>query len=318
MDLIYTNSNKADQGVLTAYSFDLSFGASENDFEIILGADEPPLEPRSFVYIEGTEYGGIVDGMKASTTGETVTYLGRTWHGVLNSKVIEPNAGQAYFSVSGEANSVISEIVSRLGLGDMFTAAEEQSGISLSRYQFNRYCLGYDGLRAMLAANGAKLKVSFRNRSVYLSAEPVADHSEPTVNGDIATLTVERHDTKVNHLVCLGKGELTEREVVHLYADQFGRIGDTQYYRGLEEVSAVYDNSNTDDLRKDGVAKLTELRDNDKADISIPETDGIVYDIGDIVGANEQKSGVKVTSAVSQKIVKINNGVIKTEYKVGS
>ena len=35
MDLIYTNANGEDQGILSAYAFDLSFGASENDFEIL-------------------------------------------------------------------------------------------------------------------------------------------------------------------------------------------------------------------------------------------------------------------------------------------
>ena len=44
MDLIYTNANRVDQGVLSAYSFDLSFGEKENDFEMTLGADEPVLE----------------------------------------------------------------------------------------------------------------------------------------------------------------------------------------------------------------------------------------------------------------------------------
>jgi hypothetical protein len=62
---------------------------------------------------------------------------------------------------------------------------------------------------------------------------------------------------------------------------------------------------------------LKELRNNDKAEISIPETEGMVYDIGDIVGATEYKSGVSVTATVTQKIVKINNGVVSTEYKTG-
>ena len=40
MDLIYTNANGVDLGVLSAYAFDLSFGASENDFEIIACNEE--------------------------------------------------------------------------------------------------------------------------------------------------------------------------------------------------------------------------------------------------------------------------------------
>lgn len=317
MDLIYTNAKRVDQGVLSAYAFDLSYGASENDFEMILGADEPVLEYGAFAYMEGTEYGGIIGGLKAITNGATITYMGRTWHGILNSKVIQPDSGENYLVVSGDANEVLSALIARLGLSGLFVADERLSGISISNYQFPRYCKGYDGIRAMLASVGAKLKVVWENRSVVLSAEPIADYTESPVDGDIATLTVTQHKQKVNHLICLGKGELAEREVLHLYVDQFGRIGDVQYYTGLDEIADTYDNSTSEDLRSDSIKKLTELLNTDKAEIAISETEGLVYDIGDIVGATEVKSGVTVAATVTQKIVKINNGVVSTEYKTG-
>lgn len=317
MDLIFTNAKRVDQGVLSAYAFDLSFGESENDFEITLGANETTLESGAFVYMEGTEYGGTVDGLKASTNGETITYKGRTWHGIMNSKVIQPNAGENYLVVSGDANEILSMLIARLGLSNLFVTAGDPSGVNISRYQFNRFCKGYDGIRAMLAANGAKLKIRWENRSVVLSAEPIADYTESPVDGDIATLTIEQTNKKVNHLICLGKGDLAAREVIHLYVDQFGRIGKTQYFTGLEEICDTYDNSNSDDLEKDGIEKLTELRNTDKAEIALSETEGLAYDIGDIIGATEYKSGIGVTASVTQKIVKIKNGVFNTEYKAG-
>ena len=317
MDLIYTNAKKADLGVLRTHAFDLSYGAEENDFELTIGTDEAVLEFGAMVYVEGTEYGGIVDGLKASTNGETITYMGRTWHGIINSKVIQPNSGEDYLVVSGDANEVLSSLVSRLGLSGLFVAAEGLSGVSIKGYQFHRYCKGYDGIRAMLDKSGAKLKIEWVNRSVQLSAVPIADYTESPIDGDIATLSVEQHQKKVNHLICLGKGDLAAREVIHLYADQFGRIGDVQYYTGLDEIADTYDNSNSDDLRSDGIEKLTELRNTDMAEIALPEAEGLSYDIGDIVGATEYQSGVKVTEKVTQKIVKINNGVVSTEYKTG-
>ncbi len=317
MDLIYTNAKRADQGVFSAYALDLSYGASENDFEITLGANKATLESGAVIYIEDTEYGGMVDGLKTSTNSATITYKGRTWHGIMNSKVIQPDTGKDYLIVSGDANEVIAFVVASLGLSGLFVAAEELSGVYISGYKFNRYCKGYDGIRAMLAANGAKLKIVWKNRSVYLSAEPIADYTESPVDGDIATLTVEQHKQKVNHLICLGKGDLAAREVIHLYVDQFGRIGDVQYYTGLDEICDTYENSNSDNLRSDGIEKLTELQNIDKAEIALPETEGLSYDIGDIVGATEYKSGVSVAAMVTQKIVKINNGVVSTEYKTG-
>lgn len=317
MDLIFTTSSRADVGVLTTYAFDLSFGADENDFEMTLGANEAMLEFGAFIYMEGTEYGGTVDRIKTSTNGETITYKGRTWHGILNSKVIQPDSGEGYLIVSGDANEILAFLIDRLGLSGLFVAAENLSGVNITNYKFNRYCMGYDGIRAMLEANGAKLKIAWKDRAVHLSAEPLADYTDYPIDGDIATLTVEQQKQKVNHLICLGKGELAAREVIHLYVDTHGRIGDSQYYTGLDEIVDTYENTNSDDLRSDGIKKLKELRNSDKAEITLLETEGLTYDIGDIVGASEIKSGVTVTETVTQKIVNIKNGVVSTEYKTG-
>ena len=317
MDLIFTNAKRVDQGVFLTHSLDLSYGAEENDFELILGANATMLESGAFIYIEGTEYGGMVGGLKAITNGETITYMGRTWHGIINSKVIQPDTGEDYFVVSGDANKVLSTLVVRLGLSGLLVGVEESSGINISNYRFNRFCKGYDGITAMLAANNAKLKIVWKDRAVHLSAEPIADYTNFPVDGDIATLEVERHEKKVNHLICLGKGELAAREVIHLYVDQFGRIGDVQYYFGLDEICDIYDNNNSDDLKSEGIEKMTELRNIDKAEINLPEAEGRIYDIGDIVEATEHKSRISVAEKVTQKIVKINNGVVSTEYKTG-
>ena len=317
MDLIFTNSEREDQGVLSTHSFDLSYGASENNFELTIGANETMLESDDCIFIEGTEYGGMIGGIKSSTYGESITYMGRTWHGIMNSKVIEPDTGENYLVVSGDANEVLSFLIARLGLSGLFVADENPSGVNISSYKFHRYCKGYDGVADMLADNGAKLKIAWKDRAVYLSAEPIVDYTKDPVDGDVARLSVEQHKDKVNHLICLGKGELVDREVIHLYVDQFGRIGDVQYYTGISEIVDTYENTNSEDLRSDGIKRLTELRNNDKAEIDLSELKERVYDIGDIVGASEYKSGVSISAAVTQKIVKINNGVVSTEYKTG-
>lgn len=317
MDLIYTDANRKDQGVLMAYALDLSFGADENDFEMTLGANEPAISDGSFAYIESTEYGGVIDGIKASTNGNTVTYKGRTWHGLLNSKVIEPDAGEAYLIVSGDANEILAMLIDRLGLTGLFVAVNELSGINIPKYQFHRYCKGYDGIRDMLSDNGAKLNIAWVNRAVQLSAVPVADYTDSPADSDTASLNVEKHSKKVNHLICLGKGELTEREVIHLYADQLGNIGDVQYYFGLDEITETYENANSEDLRQDGISNFKTLRNNDKAEITLNDNKAIPYDVGDIVGAVEIRTGISVTAVVTQKIIRIKNGVISTEYKTG-
>ena len=135
------------------------------------------------------------------------------------------------------------------------------------------------------------------------------------VNG--TSVSVEAHENKVNHLICLGKGELAEREVVHLYLDKQGNIGDIQCFSGLNENVDIYENSNTENLENDGINRFKELLNCDKAEISLSEDGQRIYDIGDIVGASEIKTGVNVSASVSKKIVKIKNGGIHIEYKTG-
>ena len=320
MDLIYTNAQRVEQGILLAYGLDLSFGIDEmeNDFELTLSKSEPLLEDDAIIYMDGTEYGGIVGGMRSNSSDETRVHLGRTWHGILNSKVIAPDPGEDHLTVSGDANEILAALIDRLGLSELFTARSEPSRVAVKEYQFARYVKGYTGILAMLEASGAKLRVVWNTRSVELYAEPIVDYADQPVDGDEATLTVERYGSKVNHLVCLGGGELAERSVLHLYVDQFGRIGDVQYYTGVAEVVDVYAYANAnaeDELRAGGIARLNELRNNDVVSVTAFEGSGLEYDVGDIIGGTDSASGNTAKAAVTQKTVKIQNGVVSIDYK---
>ena len=320
MDLIYTNAQRVDLGILQSYALDLSFGedGNENDFEIILGKSEPALEDGAFVYIEGTEYGGIVGGMKSNSTDEIRTNFGRTWHGVLNSKIVEPDPGADYFTISGDANECLAVMVARLGLSELFTVSGDLSGIAIKSYKFARYIKGYDALRAMLASAGAKLKMLWTSAGVLLYAEPIVDYTSAPIDGDEAIIKVERYGDKVNHLICLGSGDLAARQVVHLYVDQFGRISETPYYTGIAEIADTYDYSNAKDveeLRSGGVKRLEELRANDKVEVLADDGVSVEYDVGDIIGGTDTYSKNTAKATITQKIVRIDNGAVSIDYK---
>ena len=320
MDLIYTNAKRTDLGVLLAHALDLSFGTdeNENDFELTLGKSEPILEDGAIIYIDGTEYGGIVGGMRSSSTDEVRTHIGRTWHGIINDKIICPDAGKDYLVVTGEANEVIGAMILRLGLGGLFKARTASSGIDIRKYQFARYVRGYDGFRAMLASVGAKLKMAWSGTYMELYAEPIVDYTDQPVDGDEAALTVERFGSKVNHLICLGSGILADRMVLHLYVDQFGRIGSTQYYTGLEEIADIYDYANAasmEELLDYGTKQLKSMQDIDKVELTAYEGSGLEYDIGDIIGGTDTTTGNTASATVTQKIVNIKNGVVSIKYK---
>ena len=256
----------------------------------------------------------------SDTDAQEVTYTGRTWHGLLNSKIIEPDAGAGYLVLTGEANALLGALILRLGLGDLFTASGEDSGLTITGYKMNRYIAAYDGIRKMLRTENGKLRFTFADGKVVLSAHPRGDYTQDgDLDSDLVDLKVKRHYHPVNHLICLGRGELADREVIHLYVDADGKISKTQTFTGMDERAEVYDNSNAEsleDLENGGIDKLKELALADEVEASLDEG-GAQYEVQDIVGATDNITGLTATAEITKKIVTIENGQITISYKVG-
>lgn len=318
MDLIYTNLAFEDQGVLKDYALDLAFGSDENDFELTLASGQQ-CETGSLIYIEDTEYGGIIDGIKIVTKDNELTYSGRTWHGILASKIIEPDSGEDYLILSGEANEIISVLLLRTGLSDLFMASGENSGLVINNYQVERYVDAYSAITKMLSQVSGKLKFTFRQGKVVLSACPVVDYTEDEEfesNNVEMEIEIKR---SVNHLICLGTGELAERQVVHLYTDKDGNISGTQSFFDLDEITAVYDYSSVESLEeliKGGEERLAEYAVTNVAQMDF-DAEKNIYDIGDIVGATDVITDISAREKIVKKIVTISNGQVNIEYKVG-
>lgn len=90
MDLMYMNHDREDLGVLKNPAFDLAFGEDENNFECKISLKDHCCKEGYYIYAEGTEYGGIVDAIEIDSENDLAIYTGRSWHGILASKVIEP------------------------------------------------------------------------------------------------------------------------------------------------------------------------------------------------------------------------------------
>lgn len=320
MDLIYTDVNRNDVGILSGYTLDLAFGSDENNFELIVDVNNHCCQPNCLVYVENTEYGGIIDKLGVVTKEEKLSYFGRTWHGILASKVIKPNSGEAYLTVSGEANEVIDNVIRRLGLSNLFTASKTNSGLTIDNYSFDRYINGYSGLTKMVASVSAKLKFAFVNNQVVISAHPIVDYSkDEQFDNDSVEMEIEKTYNGVNHLICLGKGELASRQVIHLYKDENGNVSGVQTFTGLQEIEDVYDYPNAEsreELEKGGIEKLKEHSTDAKVkmDFTSEET---IYDVGDIIGAKEVVTGIFTTEKITKKIVTISQGTVNIQYKVG-
>lgn len=313
MDLIYTNAKMEDIGVLQEYELDLAFGADENNFECTIQAASHCCEAGSFLYFEGTEYGGIIDSIQSNSNTQEVVYSGRTWHGILNSKVLQPDSGKDYLTVSGEANAVIADLLSRLALTDLFEASDEDSGLTISNYKMHRYITGYDGITKMLSTVDARIRVVFQKGKVILSAVNKYDYSkDEEFDSDQVIFNIRKNYKAVNHLICLGSGELADRLVVHLYVDKEGNISQTQTQFGLEEVSSIYEYSSVktaEELIAAGMEQLEVLNASDEVSVDF-DADSDTYDVGDVVGAYDNITGMYIAAVIAKKIVTIKNGKI--------
>lgn len=280
MDLIYAdviNNTIVDKGVLSNYSLDLSFGESENDFVLKCPLDIYKLEPNQIIYISDTEYGGVIDSVAVNTETGIMTYTGRTFHGILESKKLYPYKNADYLVFSGEANYVLKMILERLSLipssknemyvhpdGAFLKASTKDSGIYIQRYvvssESGNYASGYTFIRDMLYANNAKPKII----NGVIEAIPYLDYGAD-YDWLYGTLQFEAKNNynSVNHLHCMGQGELSKRYTIDLYLNSEGGLlpycrsnvqDDSDYYTDLSKM----ENSPIAEIRND----LQTIKDN--------------------------------------------------------
>lgn len=318
MDLVYMNASKEDINVLKDYTIDLAYGESENDFECQVNINNNVCEAGYYLYFEGEEYGGIIDSVEVDTASETVIYKGRTWHGILNSKVLQPDINQDYLIVNGEANTVINELISRMGLSALFRVSSASSGVNISNYKIDRYIKGYTGILKMLKEANGKLNVKFKGGFVELSASPLIDYSQDEqFDTDQISFKIQQNFKPINHVICLGKGDLKDRRVIHVYSDLLGNISGTQTLTGINEICTTYENSNTesdDELIKGGVDIIEKSFASNSVDFSFDSNEE-TFDVNDIIGAKELVTGTVVKAFISKKVVKLDKYSTSISYE---
>lgn len=301
---------------------DIEYGTSEdstNDFEVT-DAQMENVAAGGF-YIPGTEIGGLFDYVKINSDSDFRVYKGFTWRGLLKNSIIMPDAGEDYKIVSGDANVVISNMLSGL-FGGIFSVSAEDSGLILSNYQFPLYINLLDGIEGMLEKNDYRLKItaqkvqSHRPIQILLEAVPAVQVSGTYNEDNGIAMSYVINNMGINHLICGGSGELQNRMIRHLYIDNNGNISSTQYYFGLDERTAFYDYPNAEsenDLLEYGMQQLKELASSKSLTMQAPEQFNL--EIGDKV-RGVFPDGTEIISPIVSKIYKISNGTMNIELKI--
>lgn len=318
--LILADSAGREQGFLKCRKGDFEVSRTENSFEIMIPRFEYEKIPKgSLIYIPDTEYGGIYRRTNTNTEQGYINIGGLTWRGRMQKKIIEPPPGQDYATDAGELNTIVKARVEAAFPG-LFVGSTESTGVTASTFRYDRYCSLEAGLTKLLKAYGYRLELSYSQllKAVVVSAVPIVDYSQSIeLSSDMRNdYTMQSKKDGVNHLICLGKGELKDRTVYHWYADVNGNISTTQTQFGVDEITEIFDNPGAElpDLIQSGRDRLASLMDSDKFDMKTASNRDI--GIGDIVGGRDYLSGMIMTSPIAGKIVTLENGFENIEYKL--
>ena len=271
MDLIYADVEKGiiiDRGVLNTYTFDCSFGEKENDFELRVPMGAHELSEDQIVYVNGTEYGGVIDAIEVDTENQMMIYTGRTWHGILENKILYPQPGYNYFYVNGDANEVLRELLERMNIipGDLnelyvkpenafMSVATHNAGYDVNARvasESGNYAHGYTFIRDLLYQFDLKPKIV----NGVIEAVPNVDYSS---DDDFLEGTdqfrAKRNYNSINRLHCMGSGNLADRYVIDLYLDENGGllpyarenpVQDSDYYT---DIAALAESTNEEDIK---------------------------------------------------------------------
>lgn len=330
LDFIYTDSNYMELGYLKA-TVDIEigqYGIASNDFQVTLSTvnRDVSFDNGSLFYCPDSEWGGMLDNKSVDTSTNQISFMGKTWRGLLEKEYIQPPNGQAYLIMQKEANTAIEELISGR-FGDLYVV----DNIGLSDIQVNYQIRDYNLLQALekmlyRADIPSRLDIRFYDGQVHLQAIPIVDLSELLQydNSYGLAMTAQTASKTYNHILALGKGELTERIRVNLYLKKDGswstNVKDS-YYKGFERITYKYDNTSeeeTTELINGAIEAVTEANGTDTLSISFTSDDA---DLFDIVGAKEEITGISFKEQITQKILKgtLNGDMssLSVEYKVG-
>lgn len=315
MDLIAIDSIKRERFVLKNCNSDFAVG-EENSFKVTLPLNEyQRMSNINYFNVDNTEFGGIINDIQVDTDEKTVSYIGSCWRGMLNEKIIVPPAKADYYTATGKPYEILQRIVAEVGLNELFSVRTFGTESAVT-YRFNRYCTVLEGLEAFLKSLGKVLVISYDNGTVYLSAEDLKV-IEDIDNYDSA-LSVTKSLRPYNHLICLGQGELKDRQIIHLYLDKNGVIGKRQYYTGLNERASVYDYPSVEDienLEEYGIEHFEQMLEREGVSATLSNAE---LNIGHQIQAYEHNTGVSIKKKISKKILTLANGKGIVNYEVSA
>lgn len=321
MELILADNQMKPYACSADVTLDWASGSSENDFELsVYDTDSTPCIGE-FFWLDGTDIGGYISDRKVEVDGQhsDITWSGVSWTGLLASKILSPNNGQDYLTLSGSVSGVLQQVVNLTGLGAVFTvkAGEKNPQVKYT-FQDPRYPDAYTAVTKLLKTCGLRLDITATGNKVIMSAANIRTITS-ALDSDRVDFTAKTNNRRVNHLIGLGKGDLKNRVTTHWYADAAGKVSQNQTLFGANEVVDTYDFSNAelDKLNTKTHDKLLDMQTDGKVEVTLAESADAKLMLGDVVTASDRNSGLQVTATVTKRIAKIKAGILTVTYEIG-
>lgn len=329
MDFYMTDKDRYDMMYLSdKCSFDFEIG-SENDFEIGIPVslyDSEIYEKGHYIYCDGTEYGGRIEGIKSDTSDGIVKIYGETFRGMLNDKVVEPPTGEAYLYVSGDLTNCLKTLLGGQ-YTDVFKVSDDLTGVSVSSYKINRYDYILNAMESLLQPNGYRLDISVVNEEtqffVELSAKPNAVDDEISQDYDL-NFSIDKKILKYNYIIALGGGQLEKRTVLYLHQKEDGTIEQVSGIPNGDDIRVYkYDYSSSDsseneaELLDSATKKFDEINESDSQAMTISDGSRIELELGSVISGRDYVTGITIQEPVTKKILKIKNGIATISYGIG-
>lgn len=319
MELIVADSAGKTLFPLADFELDMDSGwgdGVDNTFDLIVRDASAPLPEAAWrVYADGTEMGGRVERfeLKTGRSSSELHWTGSTWSGVLAKRLLWPDSGQDYLTLSGDANAVLRQAVKRLGLASFFSVPDTDAGVSVS-YRCSRDTPdAWTNLRLAMRSAGLRLDAKWVDGACRLQAAKVTDW-RGRVDSDLVDFDLSSDLLVTNHLKAAGKGELASRQVVDVYADNKGNVCTSKAMAGVFELEEYYDanNSEGDDLRDQAESRLKDMQAEGSVKVTVGE--GVSFGLGDVVEARHYSPNVTINVEISSRVTTATGAGVAVTY----
>lgn len=358
MDVIHARRNAAsteieELRVITDFiSFNMILSEepaiAENDFELKVARMEYlhfPILIHDWIYIPNTEWGGEVLGIE-DVAGE-VKVTGMNFRARLLKRCIAPLPVQTpdgkwsercrdYVNVSLDANQYLRKLyflnygkVEVEEIDDQFVVFDsELTGVTITdKIRFSNYL---ERVIKTLKENGLRLEAKhtyvegLNSHVCKISAKESIDYTSEMyadMDCDMEIQSQLNYSNERKYCICLGRGELEEREIVILKVNENGKIVETDpFYDSPHFLSntIIYDYSSAEtraDLVTGGQQRLLEEY-SKVAQNTFVIGDDTEYFLGDRIGGYNEVTQIEGTSTIVKKELTIDSNGERIEYKV--